>query len=139
NLFKIPMVVMMSVATVIHVLMMVVIVMPSVVMMIVMFVIHVLIMVVMAVMVMPSVVMMIVMVVMVLFILTHSIPLLNLLDTHIGQTHSRMPQHPMPFSFSLLKCSLILQYHFDLKARWLTYLRLLPRLSYYKYELTYLK
>src|SRR5699024_4938866 len=108
------MVVMMSVATVIHVLMMVVIVM-------------------------PSVVMMIVMVVMMLFILTHSIPLLNLLDTHIGQTHSRMPQRPMPFSFSLLKCSLILQYRFDLKARWLTYLRLLPRLSYYKYELTYLK
>src|SRR5699024_9489438 len=114
------MVVMMSVATVIHVLIMVV-------------------MVVMVVMVMPSVVMMIVMVVMMLFILTHSIPLLDLLDTHIGQTHSRMPQRPMPFSFSLLKCSLILQYRFDLKARWLTYLRLLPRLSYYKYELTYLK
>src|SRR5699024_2921652 len=108
------MVVVMSVATVIHVIMMVV-------------------------MVMSSVVMMIVMVVMMLFILTHSIPLLNLLDTHIGQTHSRMPQRPMPFSFSLLKCSLILQYRFDLKARWLTYLRLLPRLSYYKYELTYLK
>src|SRR5699024_10776057 len=105
------MVLMMSVATVIHVLMMVVMVMPSVVMM----------------------------VVTVLFVLTHSIPLLNLLDTHIGQTHSRMPQRPMLFSFSLLKCSLILQYHFDLKARWLTYLRLFPRLSYYKYELTYLK